>query len=181
MTPFGYTMTSYVAALAIGFGSFLSIQPRLIWNASASAPIGLYAIEPSDRLEVGDLVAVDPPARIAGILADRGYLPRGGLLVKRIAALTGQQACRTGRDIMIDGKFAAAARERDSRGRELPVWQGCRTIAGGEVLLLNAGVPDSLDGRYFGSLPASAVIGRTQPLYVDVTGNGHFAWRPSIQ
>ena len=52
------------------------------------------------------------------------------------------------------------------RGRPLPVWQGCRTLGTGELLLLNPDHPDSLDGRYFGPLPASAVIGRATPLHL---------------
>lgn len=181
MTPFGYTMASYLSVLAIGLGSLLHVQPRLIWNASASAPIGLYSIEPSDGLETSELVVVDPAGRIADRLAERGYLARGVLLVKRVAALAGQQVCRTGRDIMIDGKFAAAARERDSRGRDLPVWQGCRVIAASEVFLLNADIHDSLDGRYFGPVPVGSIIGRARPLYTDEAGDGRFVWRAKVQ
>ena len=51
------------------------IAPKLVWNASASAPVGLYAIDAS-ALEVTDLVAVDAPERLATFLSDRGYLPR---------------------------------------------------------------------------------------------------------
>jgi type IV secretory pathway protease TraF len=53
----------------------------------------------------------------------------------------------------------------DSRGRPLPVWQGCRVIADGEVFLMNWQSADSLDGRYFGALPTSAVIGTAEPLW----------------
>ena len=62
-------------------------------------------------------------------------------------------------------------------GRPLPVWRGCRRIAHGELFLMNFDVPDSLDGRYFGPLPASTVIGRAVPLYTDEAGDGHFIWR----
>ena len=48
----------------------------------------------------------------------------------------------------------------------MPVWQGCRTLGAGELLLLNPDHPDSLDGRYFGPLPASTVIGRATPLHL---------------
>ena len=34
------------------------------------------------------------------------------------------------------------------------------------TLVLNPAHPDSLDGRYFGPLPASAVIGRAVPLHL---------------
>jgi type IV secretory pathway protease TraF len=56
-----------------------------------------------------------------------------------------------------------AARERDSRGRSLPNWQRCRVLSEGEVFLMNLDAPASLDGRYFGVLPASSIIGRAAP------------------
>ena len=54
---------------------------------------------------------------------------------------------------------------------------GCRTVAPGEVFLMNPGVPDSLDGRYFGALPASSIIGRAAPVWTDEAGDGRFVWR----
>lgn len=181
MTRFGYVMTTYFSVLAIGGLSFVSIAPKLIWNASASTPIGLYAIRPAARLEVSDLVAVDAPEPLASFLADGGYLPRGVPLMKRVVALSGQQVCRTGRDITVDGVFVGAALDRDRLRRELPVWQGCRVIADGEVFLMNGQVRDSLDGRYFGPTPASSIIGRAVPLYTDEDGHGRFEWRASTR
>ena len=43
--------------------------------------------------------------------------------------------------------------------------------------LMNWQVRDSLDGRYFGPLPASSVIGRATPLYTDEDGDDRFVWR----
>ena len=60
----------------------------------------------------------------------------------------------------------SVARERDGRGRPLPAWQGCRVIAPGELFLMNWQSADSLDGRYFGLIPASAVIGRAHPVWI---------------
>jgi len=140
--------------------------PKLIWNASASAPIGLYGVLPAERLERGDLVVVQLGAPLAALLAERGYLPRGVPLIKPVAALPGQRVCRQGEAILIDGAVVATARAVDRRGRRLPVWRGCETIAPGNLFLLNPRREDSLDGRYFGALPATAVIGRARPLWL---------------
>jgi type IV secretory pathway protease TraF len=59
------------------------------------------------------------------------------------------------------------ALERDRRGRTLPRWQGCRAVPVGEVFLMNRQSEDSLDGRYFGSLPTAAIVGRAEPLWTD--------------
>src|SRR5690606_5498594 len=109
---------------------------------------------------IGALVAVTPPERLARWLSARGYLPKGLPLLKHVAARAGQRVCRSGNVVSVDARRVTIARARDGRGRPLPVWQGCRTLQPGELLLLNPAVPDSLDSRYFGPLPASAVIGR---------------------
>src|SRR5271166_2565871 len=142
--------------------------PWLIWNASASVPIGLYAIRTVGAPRIGDLVVIKAPEPLASFLADRGYLPRGVPLVKHVAAVPGQSVCRNGLMVSVDAVTVGEARERDSRGRPLPAWQGCRVIAVGEVFLMNAS-PDSLDGRYFGPLPATSVVGRAAPLWTHRT------------
>ncbi len=139
--------------------------PVLIWNASASVPIGLYRVQPGDHLAVTDLVVVTPPEPVARFLAERDYLPRGVPLLKRVVVLPGQTICRTRLAIMIDGVVMATAHERDHQGRPLPVWKGCRMIAEGEVFLMNWQSADSLDGRYFGPLPAASILGRAVPLW----------------
>ncbi|MBS7701422.1 MAG: S26 family signal peptidase [Chelatococcus sp.] len=150
---------------------------KLIWNASASAPIGLYAIAAADALEVPELVAVLPPEPIAQFMVARGYVGRGVPLLKRVVGLPGQRVCRAGRTITVDDVEMGAALERDRMGRVMLVWQGCRIIAPGELFLMNSDVRDSFDGRYFGPLPAAAVIGRAIPLFTDESGDGRFVWR----
>jgi conjugative transfer signal peptidase TraF len=165
MTHFGYVVTTYFMTLAVGFSAFVHPAPSLIWNASASVPIGFYAVHPVSALHVGELLVVTPPEPLANFLADRGYLPKGVPLLKRALALPGQTVCRTGRTITVDGVAVGEALDRDGRGRPLPVWPGCRVVAAGEVFLMNPQSGDSLDGRYFGPLPATTIVGRADPLW----------------
>lgn len=181
MTRFGYVMTTYFLVLMIAGLSFIHITPALIWNASASTPIGLYTIHSADRLEVTDLVAVSPPEPLAIFLDERSYLGRGAPLMKRVAALPGQQVCRHERSITVDGVVMGEALARDRVGRELPVWQGCRRLAAGEVFLMNWQVRDSLDGRYFGPISARSIIGRAVPLWTNEGGTGRYEWRASTR
>ena len=177
MTRFGYVMVTYFAAMGAAALAFVPTPTRLVWNATASAPVGFYTIAPADRLEVPELVAVMPPDPIADFMVGRGYVGRGIPILKRVLGLPGQQVCRIGRVIAVDGIEMGDALEHDRLGRDLPVWQGCRVVADDELFLMNWEVPDSLDGRYFGPLPASAVIGRAIPLYTDEDGQGRFVWR----
>ncbi len=141
--------------------------PRvLLWNNSASMPIGLYAVLPPRALHVGDVAVVMPPDRLAATLAARGSLPSGVPLIKPIAALDGQTICRQGLRITIDGAVVGAALAHDHRGRPLPAWAGCRALGPSDVFLMNPAESDSFDGRYFGPLPVSSVIGRAAPLWL---------------
>lgn len=177
MTRFGYVMTTYFSALSVGILSLFPVAPKLIWNASASLPIGFYTIEPAEHLDVTDLVAVDPPEPLGSFLIERRYLRRGVPLLKRVAGLPGQQVCRSGTHVTVDGIDMGDALARDRHGRELPAWQGCRHVADGEVFLMNWWVEDSLDGRYFGPLPVTSIMGRAMPLWTDEEGTGQFEWR----
>ena len=171
MTPRFYVgATGAAVGIFVGLFTLVALLdpiPRLIWNASASAPIGLYTVRPVERPQRGDLVAVVPPERLAVFLAARGYLPEGVPLLKHVVALPGQLVCRSGDRVTVDGRVLAIARERDSLGRPLPAWQGCRRLAGDELFLANPQVPDSMDGRYFGPLPARTLLGRASPLWTD--------------
>lgn len=158
-------MTILAATALIAAPTAIDHPPTLIWNASASVPIGLYRVQPAGKLHVTELVVAAPPEPLASMLADGNYLPRGVPLLKRVLALPGQTVCRAGRAIIVDDIDMGDARERDGRGRPLPVWQGCRVIAEGEVFLMNWQSADSLDGRYFGPLPVASIVGRATPLW----------------
>jgi conjugative transfer signal peptidase TraF len=165
MTRFGAVMTTYFASLGVGLSALFHPAPKLIWNASPSVPVGLYAVQSPGVLHVAELVVVTPPEPLASFLAARGYLPEGVPLLKHILALPGQTVCRHGRTITVDGSAVGQALARDRRGRSLPDWQGCRLIGNGEVFLMNRRPEDSLDGRYFGPLPTAAITGRADPLW----------------
>lgn len=167
MTRFAWVIATYVSALFTAALIFFDPQKMVIWNASASAPVGLYRIEPVDQLNVTDLAVVMPPDELASFLDQRGYLPKGVPLLKRVLALSGTKVCRNGKAITAYDMVYGEALERDSRGRPLPVWQGCVTIGKGRAFFMNWDVPDSLDGRYFGALPLSTVIGRAVPVWTD--------------
>ena len=171
-TRTAYLCASAVAVLVIGSVSVTEIAPRLIWNASASVPLGLYVLRPASNLSVGDLVAVAPPEPIARFVVARGYVGPGVPLLKRVAALPGTRVCRTGTTITVDGQVLGAARGRDSLRRPLPVWQGCRIVGEDEIFLMNREVGDSLDGRYFGPLPLGSVTARIVPIWADADGDG---------
>ena len=142
-------------------------RPLLLWNATASAPIGLYLVRPDPSPTVGDLLVVRPDPALSEWMVGRRYIGQGVPLVKRVAAADGAEVCRSGARITIDQRLSAVALDRDRVGRPLPNWRGCYRLKVGQVFLLNT-APTSLDGRYFGPTSVTAVIGRARPLWLRV-------------
>lgn len=140
-------------------------RPLLVWNASASAPIGLYAVMLEAPIATGDMVIARLPAPMRDLAARRHYLPANVPLVKRVAATPGDTICAFGRDILVNGHRVALRRLVDGAGRPMPSWGGCITLRDGALLLLMPDTPDSFDGRYFGATRAHDVIGRARLLW----------------
>ncbi len=167
MSRVRWLATTAAAMVGIGLTAGLHPVPKLIWNASASVPIGLYAVHPVGDLKRGALVVVAPPEDLARFLAERGYLPEGVPLLKRVEGVAGQTICRTDHTVTVDGLALGEALDRDHLGRPLPDWQGCRRLDAGEVFLMNPDAPASLDGRYFGPLPLATIVGRATTIWTD--------------
>lgn len=139
--------------------------PRLVWNASASAPIGLYWVRPGARIAKGDMVVARTPEPFRRLAAERRYLPENVPLVKRVAGIAGDRICASGKAILVNGHKAVMRLPRDGQGRPMPWWQGCRTLARDQYFLLMTEVPGSFDGRYFGITDKADIVGKAHLLW----------------
>lgn len=161
------TLLFVLAGLSmIGGAALRGTLPKLIWNASASAPLGLYVLSVG-KPQRGDFALVQPPPAVRKLAAERGYLPANVPMVKRIAAVEGDRVCAVGNTILIDQIAVATRLTRDHKLRPLPAWSGCRRLASNDVFLLMAHIPDSFDGRYFGVTPRTSLIGKLVPLWTE--------------
>jgi conjugative transfer signal peptidase TraF len=154
---------------ALAWSSVIRPEARLVYNASDSVPVGWYRVDPLARgagtWPVGSIVLIRLPNAIAALAAQRGYLPIGIPLLKRVAAVAGQHVCIADRVVRIDDMPVAATLVADRVGRPLQAWSGCRRLRPGELFLLSTTNPASFDSRYFGPVEASAVLGIAHPLW----------------
>lgn len=156
---FGVTVLTVLATSAT-----LVPTPQLIWNASASAPIGFYG-RVAGAPSRGDLVLARAPIWARRLAAERHYLPLNVTIIKRVAAVAGDVVCAAGAAISINGRLVAHRLASDRMGRSLPRWESCETLSAGEFFLLMADAPDSFDGRYFGVTERRDIIGRLVPFW----------------
>jgi conjugative transfer signal peptidase TraF len=140
--------------------------PLVIYNGSASAPPGFYRVE--NRLpERGEIAVVQPPPLIELMIVARKILPPSVPLLKQIAAIGGDEVCRSREPvntIAINGKIVAEVFEKDHKGRALPSWEGCIRLIDGEFFLLQPH-PQSFDSRYFGPVMRCDILGVAHPLW----------------
>ena len=166
-------------ALGLGLGAVLLVAaatspqaPWLLWNGTGSVPYGIYLRldRPAAR---GDLVAACLPEDLARYGHERGYLLAGSRCPARTAPVLKRLAARSGAWIeIVEGSVSidraswpgSEVRTRDSAGRPIPsLVKFPYVVPVGQVLLLSEH-PRSFDGRYFGPIPESQILGAYRPL-----------------
>lgn len=136
----------------------------LVWNASPSAPVGLYRLSAEPAVRRGDMVVAWTPQPARELAARRHYLPANVPLVKRVAAVAGDRVCAADSAISINGRRVTTRSQMDAAGRPMPWWSGCHRLLPGEYFLL-MDHPRSFDGRYFRVTRLDHVLGRAELLW----------------
>lgn len=161
---YGLFVTAGSGSACLALSILAPPTPRLVWNVSASVPVGLYSVHAA-VLRRGDMVVAQLPVPARAMAAERHYLPRGVPLVKTVAAVSGDTICADAAIVSINANPVATRAVADREGRALPWWHGCTTLSPGAVFLLLPDVPTSFDGRYFGPTSAGDIIGRARLLW----------------
>ncbi len=151
------------------FAAGTLLQRNLVINTTESFPRGIYRKE-AREFRKGDLVLVCPPDRPifhdalgAGLLSP-GLCPGGlGYLIKQVAATEGDVVEISPTGVTINGERLKNSRRQSIRlgHMELPV----RRKLYKEVVLMSPH-PMSFDSRYFGIIPASAVLTSLEPFFL---------------
>ena len=142
---------------AIGFSMISTLPEQLIWNRTGSVPKGLYWLS-DESFTKGGWVVVSARSAEAQWAELHGFLGEDWPLLKRVAGVPGDEICREGVTVLINGMPVGEAFIESESGVVLPFWSGCRRVAEDEIFLMNAH-PNSLDGRYFGISSARDIQG----------------------
>ncbi|WP_340693533.1 S26 family signal peptidase [Hyphomonas sp.] len=145
----------------LGVGLVRKPAPKWLYNASESAPVGWYRVEPMAKVMRGDLVAAHLPDPAAGLAAERFYLPPGVPVIKTVWAVSGDTICVRGEQVIVERHGPLTVLSEDRKGRPLQAWrEGCEALGPDAVFLVSNKTPDSFDSRYFGPVTVGDVIGR---------------------
>lgn len=140
-------------ALILAGAAYLSpslglAPPVLLVNTGTSLPPGRYLYQRADPVAVGDVVALRYPRHF--------HLP---WLLKRVAGVGGASFCwrpELGTHTLDGRTMPPPLPEAIARG--IPVWHGCRRLAGNEVVGYGESA-DSYDSRYLGPVTTDRLWG----------------------
>jgi len=132
--------------------------PLAIINETPSMQKGLYVrIDDAHDLKRGEIVALPLPKNAKDYLVGKLGYPADTLLIKRVAALPGDEVCRQAGKLTVAGK-TLQAKDRDRHDNALPDWQGCHKLSN-EGIFIQGDHPGSFDSRYFGPVSRHALSG----------------------
>jgi type IV secretory pathway protease TraF len=139
--------------------------PVVVLNLTSSVPRGLY-LTSAGALTRGDQVLILSDLILPTIGAPHHLTTRGPFLIKVVAGVTGDRACRYGPSVWVSGHIRVWAKGTDRFGRLLPTWRGCSVLGRDDVMVFGTH-PSSFDSRYFGPIPINRIRARVIPIWVE--------------
>ena len=133
-------------------------------NISPSTPLGLYRLAAVTRpLTHGTLVVLPVPVSIQPWHSP--WVP----LLKPVAAVAGDVVCVWGGTLWVWTQPGSPPRWyglvwQQAQGKMLPRIDGCLAVEAGHIFLASA-ARNSLDSRYFGTVPVTTITAQAVPLF----------------
>lgn len=150
-----------VGAAAVVVASSLVLRV----NVSPSVPEGVYLVVRGE-LGRGDFIEHCQPEAVQAYASTRGEAgscPDGSLTsIKPIAAVAGDVVVVSATGVVVNGVQVPQSAPLAGIPR---VPDGIYTVAAGEVWLISSYHPASIDSRYYGARPTSAVLRQVTPIY----------------
>jgi len=143
-------------------------------NISDSEPVGLYLLDlsSSKKIRRGNLVAACIPLKFARLAFQRTYLKASSTcpghvipILKRVYGVPGDRVVLKKNGVVINGTNIPHTNRLavDTRGNPVPHVTFSGKLSG--YLLLAPTYHLSFDGRYFGPVSRSDIVGRATPLF----------------
>ena len=158
-----------VTVIVFGFVALLNttFTPMFYYNRTASIPIGLYYKTDFDgTVKKGDIVVFDPPFDVAKFAYERDYLPVGYPMMKKVAAIGGDEVNITSGTFFAAGICCGGVSSQDSDGRELKAYPYDHYIVHEDEFIAVGTHERSWDSRYYGPIPVDRIIAKVKPLYL---------------
>lgn len=138
---------------------------HVVYSATASMPWGFYFVSPIKNITRYDIVEFIPPIAILNFVKEHHWIPQSGLMIKYVFAVPGDEVCVRDAAVWINNKKIGKVYRFYAHGQLLPQSKICGRLRSDQYFVLSTKKERSFDGRYFGAISVSNILGRAIPIY----------------
>lgn len=139
---------------------FKSLGYELTYQETASMPIGWYLQTPINKVKKEDVVIVNLNQNWQQYLVRHHWIGKNMTLMKHVFAIPGDTVCIKHQHLLINGRKVVKIYKYYAKNKPLPQWHFCGRVPNNQYLLLSTLSLRSFDGRYFGLIQRSSIIGK---------------------
>lgn len=145
--------------MLIGLISMESRLPQLfVYNATASVPVGWYLLLSPQNVARDDMVVFVMPDDMQELAVERGWLPEGTKMLKRVGGLAGDMyGVNKSRQFYVNGVYIGQASLVDGKGQQMPDRSSGIHMVEDNCFLPVGDNSHSFDGRYYGAVPLESI------------------------
>lgn len=145
--------------MLMGLISMESRLPQLlVYNTTASVPVGWYLLLPPQDVSRDDMVVFTVPEDIEKLAVERGWLPKGTKMLKRVGGLAGDMyGVNKSRQFYVNGVYIEQASLVDGKGQQMPDRSSGIHMVEDDCFLPVGDNSHSFDGRYYGAVPLECI------------------------
>ncbi|EKE01521.1 MAG: conjugal transfer protein precursor [uncultured bacterium] len=159
-----------ISFIAITVGAIKKAGYHITYSATPSMPQGFYLVVPTKKIERYDVVEFIPPKPVLNFLKERKWVPQSGLIIKYVFAVPGDDVCVRDEAVWVNGKRVGDVYRFYAPEKILPRTKICGKLNADQYLLLSTKRRRSFDGRYFGAISSSDILGRAVPVFITDVG-----------
>ena len=134
-----------------------------IINYTDSLPRGIYQLRPFNRAEHDMIVVFPVPEPVRDIVYGRGWLMKGALLMKPVAALSGESVSITDKGLYINKRLFGPVFVSDRQGMPLPRLRFSSLLTHDQIFVASP-YKRSFDSRYFGPIHVNDILAQAIPV-----------------
>ena len=138
----------------------ISLGYRLTYQVSPSMKEGWYLIEPVSQIHRHEVLVFYPPTATRTFLTRQHWLPEDGLMMKYVFGMPGDFVCNQQGMLRVNGQTMGRVMVFYAPHKKLPNLGFCEQLSQNHFLMISLRDPHSFDGRYFGPVSRSAIVGQ---------------------
>lgn len=156
--------------LYLCIAGYITLPHLVIYNYTASLPVGWYWLEPAASLRHGDIILCDADEDTMQLAVERQWINPNTHFLKCIYGLPGDVYEIRAHRYIVNGEDKGEIKQYDSAGRKLPLQPDGKYIVPEGYILTGTSEENSFDSRYYGPIPIKNVYNKAHYLCAGFRG-----------